>query len=536
MVAHQRWALTVCACRHSYEGKTVKTRIDHDVPLHEIIRQLCLSPQLSLREPSSLFALRTNDDGVLVSDDNLASVLSQGAACVSSHPAPSRLDHCVLRTDRPIHRLKLCYTPQIEATDYVDKLRSHDAAQVKLATFHLRTFIDERAFAKEFSRRGGIAALAGVVRGAQGNTLAYALVALQKLLESDHAFNLSAPLDEDDDAFESSVGGGAEVASSDSATLRTSISATAPKLASTTLARRMIELVARDKNVNVVRPATAILKTIASHRVAPPPPSTQDHSPTAGTGSGEQAAAAGGFPLIKAFALEQPSFLRSLVQRINSIDDLGLAALSLELLNALLSRAIALRDLSFFDALEALRARDAVAALGKDDAGGELVAAHLAFAHNHTLALRLMLETPVSPQEDSYLLETIATRSREAAAAALDEDIWGAIGFVRTQDPAAEFERTNLLGLRLFERFAVLSPFAQVSALRLLPPSAAASYAAHGPGHVTCSTSRRSWRASRADDACSLGSATSSRRCCATSAACARPPPPLRPRAARRRG
>lgn len=145
--------------------------------------QLCASPQLSVQESPDLFALRdaTNED--LISDDNMFRKLESGAA------------------------LKLVAGPAMEAADTIGKLLGQDRQAVKQATFSLRTFvrvycicshtkelyllslIQEEAFMTEFSNRNGVAALASVIQTTAGNTLAYALNAMQSLMDLDYGWN-----------------------------------------------------------------------------------------------------------------------------------------------------------------------------------------------------------------------------------------------------------------------------------------------------------------------------------------------------------
>lgn len=79
----------------------------------------------------------------------------------------------------------LVSSPMLEAVEMVDKLRSTDPSTLKPAVFTLRTLIRERLFLREYVKRGGVEALQGVIKRASGNTLAYALVCLQGLLELD---------------------------------------------------------------------------------------------------------------------------------------------------------------------------------------------------------------------------------------------------------------------------------------------------------------------------------------------------------------
>lgn len=61
-----------------YGTRTVKARVDREVPLAEIVRQLAASSQLAVSEPPALFALREKETGELVTDDNLSKMLDRG--------------------------------------------------------------------------------------------------------------------------------------------------------------------------------------------------------------------------------------------------------------------------------------------------------------------------------------------------------------------------------------------------------------------------------------------------------------------------
>lgn len=65
----------------------------------------------------------------------------------------------------------------------VDKLKSSEANVVKMGTFSLKTLIRENGFLSEFLNRGGFQALQQVIHKSAGNTLAYALLSMQGLLD-----------------------------------------------------------------------------------------------------------------------------------------------------------------------------------------------------------------------------------------------------------------------------------------------------------------------------------------------------------------
>lgn len=66
----------------TYGDRSVRARIDREVPLAEIIRQLAASTQLGVSEPPALFALRGKEDGELITDENLGRYLDMGQGCV----------------------------------------------------------------------------------------------------------------------------------------------------------------------------------------------------------------------------------------------------------------------------------------------------------------------------------------------------------------------------------------------------------------------------------------------------------------------
>lgn len=100
-----------------YNSKTVRCRIDRGVPIDEIIRQLCASPQLAVNEPSSLFALRDSADNELLTAENINRKLDNKAS------------------------FNLVPSPTIEAADSVDRLVGGDKQAIKAATFALKAFV-----------------------------------------------------------------------------------------------------------------------------------------------------------------------------------------------------------------------------------------------------------------------------------------------------------------------------------------------------------------------------------------------------------
>lgn len=83
---------------------------------------------------------------------------------------------------RGFNRFTLGSSPAREAYDLVESLESDDLDTLKLATFSLKILLKEEEFTSEFLRLAGFQRLIEVVNITEGNTLAYALLALQTLL------------------------------------------------------------------------------------------------------------------------------------------------------------------------------------------------------------------------------------------------------------------------------------------------------------------------------------------------------------------
>ncbi|GAA6026054.1 hypothetical protein JCM11491_003533 [Sporobolomyces phaffii] len=203
-----------------YGHRHVKARIDHEVPLDEIIRQLAASSQLQVAEPAALFALRVHDTGQLVTQDNL---------------------HALLASPTTKNVFTLGSSPTIEAVETIDKLAaaitpgltSDDTrAALKLATFSLKTLVKDPAFLDAFLARGGLAHLERVATTTAGNTLAYSLVVVRDLCHVRHADALWRDL-------------------------------------SPTLVARVVDVVATEPLINISRPATSTLAYLAAQPATP---------------------------------------------------------------------------------------------------------------------------------------------------------------------------------------------------------------------------------------------------------------------------
>ncbi|BGP49709.1 hypothetical protein JCM10450v2_005614 [Rhodotorula kratochvilovae] len=357
-----------------YGQKSVKARIDPEVPLDEVLRQLCASSQLQVSEPATLFALREKDSGTLVTQDNMRAMLATATV------------------------FQLVSSPLLEAVEMVDKLSTSEPSALKLATFSLRTLIKERAFLAEFVARGGVDALQKVIRRSAGNTLAYALLSLQNLLELED--NGWMGLDRG-------------------------------------FVARIVEIIATEPLINISRPATAILRRLASQPVLSPT------SPSASVSSAQS-----GFAAVFGAILAQPNFLRIVVERLSS-GDVAVTNLSLGLLNTLLRGSTELGDLRLADELDSLDAWKVVGKLLDGSKGADL-ATLLSLQSNLLSSVRLALTTPIDEQHYPYFDQVwIASRLDD-----MDEsNRWRRLGFL-TESPQYEFVQTGLLGLKALRRFA----------------------------------------------------------------------------------
>ncbi|GAA6032241.1 hypothetical protein JCM8097_007140 [Rhodosporidiobolus ruineniae] len=396
-----------------YGTRHVKARIDAEVPLQEIIRQLAASTQLQVAEPAALFALREKDTGTLVTEDNLERMLERGNV------------------------FDLCSSPTIEAVEMVDKLHSSEPSVVKLATFSLRTLIKERAFLNQFIARGGLEALQDVIRRSTGNTLAYSLLSLQNLLELDE-------------------GGWTGLERS--------------------FVARIVEIIATEPLINISRPATAILRRLASQSPSPPSHPTHDiNSPspdrTPALSSSDDPSASGlasGFAAVYDEIQRQPAFLAIVIERLSS-GDVPVTNSSLALLNTLLRGSTELGDLRLAEELDALDAWKVVGKLLAGTTGADLPTL-LSLQTALVASLHLTLLTRVDTVHYNHFDEIWLASGLEDTD---ESNRWRRLGF-RTESPQFEFDATGLLGLKMLARYATDSQneFAATIQDQLSRPSA----------------------------------------------------------------
>ncbi|KAI9746058.1 MAG: hypothetical protein M1818_000739 [Claussenomyces sp. TS43310] len=178
---------------------------------------------------------------------------------------------------------------QADIPTLLSRLSSDEDAMRKLAVFSLQSSINDPAFADVFISAGGLVVLRRLIMSTGGNTLAYSLQSLSRLLEVDMGWEI----------FENHGAG--------------------------ELVERVVELIVTHPLVNILRGAMSILVALVSH-----PRSGRGQIKTPG---------AFGFRALKPAVAVYPQFFEMVVAQLNSADH-ALCANALMLLNALMRDAI----------------------------------------------------------------------------------------------------------------------------------------------------------------------------------------------------
>jgi hypothetical protein len=187
------------------------------------------------------------------------------------------------------------------------RLASDEDAARKMAVFKLQSSINDPAFADVFISSGGLIILRRLIMTAGGNTLAYSLQSLTRLLEVDMGW----------DIFEGPQAGD--------------------------LVERIVELIVTNPLVNILRGAMSILVALVSHSQSSPlppssPPVNNPLSPTRG-GAAARAPGTFGFRALKPAVAVYPQFFELVIQQLQSADH-ALCANALMLINALIRDAV----------------------------------------------------------------------------------------------------------------------------------------------------------------------------------------------------
>ncbi|KAF7294500.1 ELMO domain-containing protein [Mycena kentingensis (nom. inval.)] len=376
-------------------GLTVRTRIDPVLTVDDVVRQLCLN--LKIKEVPSNFALRDETDE-LVTNDNLRKKI------------------------RAKVNLKLVNAPSREAMETAEKLRLRDDANtLKMTLFTLQKYIREEQFAQSFINCAGLSDLIDVIFGAHGNTLAYALTAMQNLMELEYGW---ASLD---DAFIFQV----------------------------------VQILSSPQSlINVCRPATAILKKLveadpmsapgpqvgSSRLSAPPPPGSVYRY---------------GFSVVFEQMRKGRGFLETVISRLGSADT-AMAQYSMMLINSLLAHASDNRWDEFIAELERLNVRKAVVRLMSSHTIEDLTSCILDFQANFIRVVHRKKTTPVDLEMDPS--HAIALRSIWANSQIVEQFDetgqqlkWRLLGF-ETENIEHEFANVGVLGLECLRKFIETDP------------------------------------------------------------------------------
>ncbi|KXH45209.1 ELMO/CED-12 family protein [Colletotrichum nymphaeae SA-01] len=179
---------------------------------------------------------------------------------------------------------------QADIPALLSRLASDEDAARKMAVFKLQSSINDPAFADVFISSGGLVILRRLIMSAGGNTLAYSLQSLTRLLEVDMGWEI----------FEG--------------------------LSSGDLVERIVELIVTNPLVNILRGAMSILVALVGH--------TQSSRPTTPRTPGSF-----GFRALKPAVAVYPQFFELVIAQLQSADH-ALCANALMLINAMIRDAV----------------------------------------------------------------------------------------------------------------------------------------------------------------------------------------------------
>jgi engulfment and cell motility protein 1 len=179
------------------------------------------------------------------------------------------------------------------------RLASDEDASRKMAVFKLQSSINDPAFADVFISSGGLVILRRLIMSTGGNTLAYSLQSLSRLLEVDMGW----------DIFEGPAAGD--------------------------LVERIVELIVTNPLVNILRGAMSILVALVSHSQS----NTSRGTNTAVSAPTRTTPGTFGFRALKPAVAVYPQFFELVIAQLQSADH-ALCANALMLINALIRDAI----------------------------------------------------------------------------------------------------------------------------------------------------------------------------------------------------
>ncbi|KAK0202694.1 ELMO/CED-12 family-domain-containing protein [Desarmillaria ectypa] len=376
------------------EGVTVRARIDPTLTVDDVVKQLCVN--LKIKGVSTEYALRDETDE-LVTNDNLRKKIKTKV------------------------NLKLVASPSREAKEIIDKLSMRDDKKLRLALFSLQKFIREEDFAHHFINNNGLAELVDVIYTSHGNALAYALTAMQNLMELDYGWsNL-------DDTF----------------------------------IFKIVQILSSPQSlINVCRPATAILKKLVEADPLTAPgqiPSTSSLPPDIPAGSVYRY----GFHVVFEQMRREQGLLETVINRLGSADT-AMVQHSMMLINSLLAHASDSRWEEFISEMERFNVRKAVVRLMSSHTIEDLTSCILDFQANIIRVTHRKKTTPVDPQNQPAHdadLRFIWMSSKLEEHIDADNAVvrWRKLGF-DTEDIEQEFRDVGVLGLDCLKNFVTSDP------------------------------------------------------------------------------
>ncbi|KAG9313017.1 ELMO/CED-12 family-domain-containing protein [Chiua virens] len=367
------------------DGVTVRARIDPTLTVEDVVRQLCVN--LKVTDPATHFALRDRDTDELVANDNLRKKIKN-----------------------KVH-LRLVNASHIEAAEIIQKLTYPDEKTLRLSLFSLHKFIKEEKFAQEFLNRDGLQALVHVIYTEHGNTLAYALTAVQNLMDLEYGWSTL----NDEFIF------------------------------------KIVEILASPNSlINVCRPATAILKKLVEAGPVNAPGPLLASSSRSPPQLPPDSVYKFGFERVFEQMQRGKGALETVINRLGSADT-AMALNSLMLINSLLSHVNDTRWDEFISELEQLNVRKAVIRLMTSHVIDDLTSSILDFQANMIRVTYRKKTTLVEPEAEpthASLLQYIWDSSK------LHEEVdpdgqgvkWRKLGF-SSENVIEQFQEAGLLGL-----------------------------------------------------------------------------------------
>lgn len=302
------------------------------------------------------------------------------------------------------------------------RLSSDEDATRKMAVFKLQTSINDPSFADVFISSGGLVLLRRLIMESTGNTLAYSLQSLTRLLEVDMGW----------DIFDGPTSGD--------------------------LVERIVQLIVTNPLVNILRGAMSILVALVGHTQEP------------NGASSPSAPGSSGFRALKPAVAVHPQFFELVVQELSSADH-SLCANALMLVNALLRDSLANSEgeewSKMVKRLQDLGIVKAVYKLMQSSALQDFAHPVLEFQTLSKLILQRWRETVVNVDELEHrrALKTLhlssappdrsknpAQDKEEKTKKGHSPEKWRRLGFT-SENPAQGFEESGCLGMMDFSDY-----------------------------------------------------------------------------------